>query len=79
MLSKARVKGSRPTWIGEEAWGELLNYWDSQKFKDKSSQNKINRSSVRGGALHSSGRKSHLDIALGLVSITHYLFVPKYM
>ncbi|XP_068495492.1 uncharacterized protein [Phaseolus vulgaris] len=66
MLSKARVKGSRPTWIGEEAWGELLNYWDSQKFKDKSSQNKINRSSVRGGALHSSGRKSHLDIALGL-------------
>ena len=25
MLSKARAKGSRPTWI-REAWGELLGY-----------------------------------------------------
>jgi len=34
---------------------ELLNYWDSQKFKDKSTQNKVNRGSARGGALHSTG------------------------
>jgi len=55
--------------MGEEAWSGLLSYWDTQKFKGKSSQNKINQSSGRGGALHSSGRKSHLDIALSLVSI----------
>jgi len=55
--------------MGEEAWGGLLSYWDTQKFKEKSSHNKINRSSGRGGALHSSGHKSHLDIALGLISI----------
>ena len=55
MFSKSRVKGSRPTSIGEEEWGELLNYLDSQKFKDKSSHNKINRSSCKGGELHSSG------------------------
>jgi len=53
----------------EEAWGGVLSYWDTQKFKEKLSQNKINRSSGRGGALHSFGRKSHLEIPLGLVSI----------
>jgi len=76
MLTKARAKDSRPTWIREQAWGELLNYWDTEKFKEKSSQNKINRSSVWGGALHSTGRKSHLHIALGLVSILDHL-VPS--
>jgi len=75
-LTKARARGSRPTWIGEEAWAELLRYWDAQKFKEQ--QNKINRNTGRGGALHSIGRKSHLDIALDLVSIlnnftTYYL------
>jgi len=60
--------------MGEEAWGGLLSYWDTQKFKAKSSQNKINRSSGQGGALHSSGLKSHLDITLGLVSIISLTF-----
>jgi len=32
--------GSRPTWMDKEAWCELLSYWDTQKFKEKSSQNK---------------------------------------
>ncbi|XP_068501886.1 uncharacterized protein [Phaseolus vulgaris] len=66
MLTKARRKAVRPIWIGQQAWVELLNYWDSQKFKDKSTQNKANRSSARGGALHSTGRKSHSDIAVTL-------------
>ena len=69
ILRKERARGSRPTWMGKEAWSGLLSYWDSQKFKEKSSQNKINWSSGRGGALYSSGRKSHLDIALSMVSI----------
>jgi len=64
--------------MGEEAWVELLRYWDIQKFKEQSSQNKINRNTGWGGALHSSSRKSHLDIVLDLVSIltnftTYYL------
>ncbi len=73
MLTKARRKVVRPIWIGQQAWVELLNYWDSQKFKDKSTQNKANRSSARGGALHSTGRKSHSDIAVTLVSTCHCL------
>jgi len=55
MLTKVREKGVRPTWIGEQVWVELLNYWDSQNFKDKSTQNKVNRDSARGGELHSTG------------------------
>jgi len=77
-LTKARARDSRPTWISEEAWVGLLRYWDTQKFKEQSSQNKFNRNKGRGGALHLSGRKSHMDIALDQVSIlinftTYYL------
>jgi len=46
----------------------LLDYWENKKFKDLSSQNQTNRASVRGGALHFTGRKSHPEIALGLIS-----------
>jgi len=73
MLTKARTKGVRPTWICELAWDDLLSYWDSQQFKDKSTQNKVNTGSTRGGALHSRGRKSHTDIAVTLVSTSHCL------
>jgi len=59
--------------IGEQAWAELLNYWVSQQFKDKSTPNKANRGSARGGALHSIGRKSHSDIVVTLVNTCHYL------
>jgi len=78
MLGKARVKATKPSWIGEQAWICLLNYWDFKKFKEKSIQNKLNRSLTRGRALHSTGRKSHLDIALGLVSIYFSLHKPKF-
>jgi len=30
MLTDARVKGARPTWIVKQAWIELLNYWDTK-------------------------------------------------
>jgi len=78
MLGKARVKATRPSWIGENAWIGLLNYCDSRKFKEKSVQNKLNRSSTRGGTLHSTSRKSHFDIALGLVSIHISLYKREF-
>ena len=52
MLGKARMKVTRPNWIIEQAWIGLLDYWDSKKFKEQSIQNKLYRSSTRGGALH---------------------------
>jgi len=72
------VKATRPSWIGENTWTGLLNYWDSKKFKEKSIQNKLNRSSTRGGTVGSTSCKSHIDIALGLVSIYISLHKPKF-
>jgi len=69
MLTKARKKMKKPSWMSEITWIQLLNYLGSKDFKDISSHNKTNIASVRGGTLHSTGRKSHLDIALGLVSV----------
>lgn len=51
----------------------FLTYWDTQKTKENWFQNKINGSSSVQGALHSTGCKSHLNVALGLVSIIDHL------
>jgi len=61
---ESSVKGTRPTWMVEQVWISLLIYWDFEKFKQKSIQNKLNRSSTQGETLHSTGRKSHIDITL---------------
>ncbi|XP_027186919.1 uncharacterized protein [Cicer arietinum] len=66
MLTKVRKKGTRPSWIGEEAWTGLQAYWEGTSFKNISNQNKTNRASTRGGAVHTSGRKAHIDVAIEL-------------
>ncbi|XP_058758798.1 uncharacterized protein LOC131632050 [Vicia villosa] len=66
MMGKARKKKTRPPWIGEEAWLGLQDHWNTPEFLAVSSQNKTNRASERGGAVHTSGRKAHIDIALEL-------------
>lgn len=68
MLQKARKKGQRPDWIGVEAWEGLLTYWASPAFRQLSVRNRANRASTRGGAVHTSGRRAHVDVALELVS-----------
>ena len=78
MLSKARKKKKgKPFWIGEQAWKDLNTYWQSQDFKKVSTQNKVNRSSTKGGAVHTTGQQAHLDKALKMVSIyfTFYLII----
>ncbi|XP_050878427.1 uncharacterized protein LOC127082225 [Lathyrus oleraceus] len=66
MLGKARRKGTRPSWIGDDAWVELQTYWQKTEFLAVSSQNKTNRASARGRAVHTTGRKAHIDVALQL-------------
>ncbi|CAL5196179.1 unnamed protein product [Lathyrus oleraceus] len=66
MLGKARRKETRPSWIGDDAWVELQTYWKKTEFLAVSSQNKTNRASARGGAVHTTGRKAHIDVALQL-------------
>ena len=74
MLTKVRKRGTRPSWMGEEAYNGLLSYWRGSTFKKISSQNKTNRASTRGGAVHTSGRKSHLDVAMETVSVNFHDF-----
>jgi hypothetical protein len=69
MLTKARKKRTRPAWITGVAWTGLEDEWKKEKFLKISKQNKANRASKKGGALHTSGRKAHVDVALELVSI----------
>ncbi|CAL5201707.1 unnamed protein product [Lathyrus oleraceus] len=66
MLGKARRKRTRPSWIGDDAWVELQTYWKKAEFLAVSSQNKTNQASARGGAVHTTGRKAHIDVALEL-------------
>ncbi|XP_058763998.1 uncharacterized protein LOC131637430 [Vicia villosa] len=66
IIRRVRLKGKRPEWIGQKAWDGLETYWKSDAFKKLSAQNKTNRSSARGGAVHYSGRKAHVDVALEL-------------
>ncbi|KAL5102120.1 hypothetical protein RYX36_006447, partial [Vicia faba] len=61
-----RKKARRPPWMGVYTWVFLLDKWQSKEFKDVSKQNKINRSSSRGGAVHRPGCIAHHDIALEL-------------
>ncbi|CAK8538474.1 unnamed protein product [Lathyrus sativus] len=48
IMRKVRLKGTRPSWIGEDSWNELETYWKSDSCLKLSSQNKANRSSARG-------------------------------
>ena len=78
MLTKARTKGTRPSWIGEEAWEGLQTYWATPEFQAVSGRNRTNRASGRGGAVHTSGRKAYVDVALELVSLQDYLLNYKF-
>jgi len=69
MLTKVRNKGKRPSWMGQDAYDRLLDYWKGDNFKKLSSQNKTNRGSIKGGALHTIGRKAHHDVTLDMVCI----------
>ncbi|CAL5212724.1 unnamed protein product [Lathyrus oleraceus] len=65
MLSKVRKKGIRPHWICEEAWKGLITHWEGEAFIQVSTQNKTNRASGKA-AVHTTGRKAHVDVALSM-------------
>ena len=55
MIRQVRYKERKPTWIGTEVYNELDTYWKSQEFMKKSTRNKKNRASEKGGTLHLGG------------------------
>ncbi|GAU50633.1 hypothetical protein TSUD_410270 [Trifolium subterraneum] len=68
ILTKARKKKEKPDWIHKEGWTYLTNKWKEEEFKKRSERNTINRASSKGGALHTTCRKAHHDIALDMSS-----------
>jgi hypothetical protein len=68
MLNNARLRGEREDWIGEQDWATLQSYWTSPAFQTISAQNRRNRASERGGALHTTGRIPHHEVIDTLVS-----------
>uniref|UniRef100_A0A1S3XBE8 Uncharacterized protein n=1 Tax=Nicotiana tabacum TaxID=4097 RepID=A0A1S3XBE8_TOBAC len=51
----ARRGGTRPNWICEDIWSQLLAKWNTPEWKKKSEQAKLNSVSTKGGALHTGG------------------------
>ncbi|GAU50624.1 hypothetical protein TSUD_410250 [Trifolium subterraneum] len=58
----------RPNWIGDEAWKELLEYWENDlTFKKRSQANKGNINLGQGGNLHTQGSVSLINHAQQLI------------
>ncbi|XP_070048187.1 uncharacterized protein [Nicotiana tomentosiformis] len=55
MLRIARENNVRPTWILDDIWVKLLEYWKSLKFEKKSRQGRAARMSDKGGSVHTGG------------------------
>lgn len=58
MFVKARKGNTRPKWLGENVWKELLLIWGGEAFLKKSAQAKANRASERGSSVHRGGNIS---------------------
>ncbi|PNX70723.1 hypothetical protein L195_g057679, partial [Trifolium pratense] len=52
--------------MNKDGWTYLTDRWKEEDFKKRSERNKINRASSKGGALHTTGRKAHHEIALDM-------------
>ncbi|VFQ64105.1 unnamed protein product [Cuscuta campestris] len=49
--------------MGDVAWKEVTEYWDSPEFLAKSARAKANQASKKGGALHTTGPIPHVEVA----------------
>ncbi|XP_070051582.1 uncharacterized protein [Nicotiana tomentosiformis] len=55
MLRTARESKKRPSWILDDLWVKLLEYWNSSEFEKKSEQGRAARLSNKGGSVHTGG------------------------
>jgi hypothetical protein len=79
LLRRARMRfeetRKRPHWIGPPIFAELVKYWASEAFKEKSNKAKKNRASEKGGCIHTGGCLSNGEHAERMVKIIYvYLF-----
>lgn len=69
IFKKVRDKNERLPLTGVDAQKYLLYEWKKEDFKKLLQPNKINQSSSRGGAIHTTSRRAHHGVALKLMSI----------
>ncbi|KAK2451657.1 hypothetical protein QL285_010691 [Trifolium repens] len=62
ILTAARNKNEKPTWMSENGLKFLIGRWGEGDFKKRSQQNKKNRASRKGGTLHTTGRIAHHEV-----------------
>ncbi|XP_075081658.1 uncharacterized protein LOC142166395 isoform X5 [Nicotiana tabacum] len=55
LLRTARENNVRPTWILDDLWVNLLEYWKSLEFEKKSRQGREARMSEKGSSMHTGG------------------------
>jgi len=76
LLRRARIwfeeTRKRPHWIGPPIFDDLVKYWASQEFKEKSEKAKKNRASEKGGCIHTGGCLSNREHAERLVKIINF-------
>ncbi|XP_052735856.1 uncharacterized protein LOC108336651 [Vigna angularis] len=66
MYKKARTLGKRPDWLGDDTWNALLEKWNMPLYRQKCETAKKNRTSEKGGCLHTRGSISVHEHAIRL-------------
>ncbi|XP_017416478.2 uncharacterized protein LOC108327265 [Vigna angularis] len=66
MYKKARTLGKRPDWLGDDTWNALLEKWNMPVYRQKCETAKKNRTSEKGGCLHTGGSISVHEHAIRL-------------
>ncbi|XP_052735511.1 uncharacterized protein LOC128197497 [Vigna angularis] len=66
MYKKARTLGKRPDWLGDDTWNALLEKWNMPLYRQKCETAKKNRTSEKGGCLHTGGYISVHEHAIRL-------------
>ncbi|KOM48088.1 hypothetical protein LR48_Vigan07g179200 [Vigna angularis] len=61
MFKKARTQGKKPNWMGDIVWNGLLEKWNMPLYRQKCETTKKNRTSDKGGCLHTRGSTSVLE------------------
>ncbi|KOM51474.1 hypothetical protein LR48_Vigan09g013300 [Vigna angularis] len=66
MFKKARTEGKKPDWMGDIVWNGLLEKWNMPVYRQKCETAKKNRTSDKGGCLHTGGSISVHEHAIRL-------------
>ncbi|KAL0413537.1 UNVERIFIED_CONTAM: hypothetical protein Sradi_1555400 [Sesamum radiatum] len=85
-FNEARTRNKQPNWIANNVWASLLEYWGTNEFKKKSTQNKTNRLAnpaiantiYRGGSSSMGEHNRKLEAQLGRPSQRMEVFTACY-